>query len=163
AGARIGAPGPDRRVAQEAGPGVSGVEAAGGGDAAARRERLVELYKEVADCRRCPLYETRTKAVFGAGNADARRMFVGEAAGGGAAHALGQADPARGLRDDPGPARAPAPRASECRGDGGGAARGGRRPAAAARRPARLLRMSAAGRAVERFETESAAATEALG
>jgi uracil-DNA glycosylase family 4 len=46
-----------------------------------RRERLVELYKVVQDCSKCPLYETRTKAVFGAGNADADLMFVGEAPG----------------------------------------------------------------------------------
>jgi uracil-DNA glycosylase len=51
------------------------------GAAAERRERLVELYREVQDCKRCPLYETRTKAVFGAGNADAELMFVGEAPG----------------------------------------------------------------------------------
>ncbi len=50
-------------------------------DAAERRERLVELYREVADCTRCPLYETRTKAVFGAGDANAELMFVGEAPG----------------------------------------------------------------------------------
>ena len=50
-------------------------------DAAERRERLVELYREVADCTKCPLHETRTKAVFGAGNADAELMFVGEAPG----------------------------------------------------------------------------------
>ncbi|MEZ5077843.1 MAG: uracil-DNA glycosylase [Solirubrobacterales bacterium] len=46
-----------------------------------RRERLVELYREVQSCTRCPLHETRTKAVFGAGNADADLMFVGEAPG----------------------------------------------------------------------------------
>ena len=46
-----------------------------------RRERLVELYREVSNCTRCPLAETRTKAVFGAGNADANLMFVGEAPG----------------------------------------------------------------------------------
>jgi uracil-DNA glycosylase len=46
-----------------------------------RRERLVELFKEVQGCTKCPLYETRTKAVFGAGNADADLMFVGEAPG----------------------------------------------------------------------------------
>jgi len=46
-----------------------------------RRQRLVELYKEVQGCTKCPLYETRTKAVFGAGNADADLMFVGEAPG----------------------------------------------------------------------------------
>jgi len=50
-------------------------------DAAERRERLVGLYKEVQECTRCPLYETRTQAVFGAGNADADLMFVGEAPG----------------------------------------------------------------------------------
>jgi uracil-DNA glycosylase len=46
-----------------------------------RREKLVELYKEVQKCAKCPLAETRTKAVFGAGNADADLMFVGEAPG----------------------------------------------------------------------------------
>jgi uracil-DNA glycosylase len=53
----------------------------GAADADSRRERLVELYREVASCARCPLAETRTKAVFGAGNADADLMFVGEAPG----------------------------------------------------------------------------------
>ena len=46
-----------------------------------RREALVDLYKEVQACTRCPLHETRAKAVFGAGNADADLMFVGEAPG----------------------------------------------------------------------------------
>jgi DNA polymerase len=46
-----------------------------------RREQLVDLYKEVSNCTRCPLHETRTKTVFGAGNADAELMFVGEAPG----------------------------------------------------------------------------------
>jgi uracil-DNA glycosylase len=50
-------------------------------DAAARREELVALYKEVSQCTKCPLHETRTKSVFGAGNADADLMFVGEAPG----------------------------------------------------------------------------------
>ncbi|MGE5281486.1 MAG: uracil-DNA glycosylase [Chloroflexota bacterium] len=49
--------------------------------AAERREELVALYKEVQTCTRCPLHETRTKAVFGAGDADAELMFVGEAPG----------------------------------------------------------------------------------
>jgi DNA polymerase len=49
--------------------------------AAERREQLVQLYKEVQACDRCPLYETRTKVVFGSGNADADLMFVGEAPG----------------------------------------------------------------------------------
>jgi DNA polymerase len=46
-----------------------------------RRQRLVDLFKEVQSCTKCSLYETRTKAVFGAGNADADLMFVGEAPG----------------------------------------------------------------------------------
>jgi uracil-DNA glycosylase len=46
-----------------------------------RREQLVALYKDVQACTKCPLHETRTKAVFGAGDADADLMFVGEAPG----------------------------------------------------------------------------------
>jgi uracil-DNA glycosylase family 4 len=46
-----------------------------------RREELVELFREVSHCERCPLHRTRTKAVFGAGNANADLMFVGEAPG----------------------------------------------------------------------------------
>jgi DNA polymerase len=49
--------------------------------AAERREELVALYREVQTCTRCPLHESRTKAVFGAGDADADVMFVGEAPG----------------------------------------------------------------------------------
>jgi uracil-DNA glycosylase family 4 len=48
---------------------------------AERRERLVEVYNEASTCERCPLSATRTKVVFGAGNADADLMFVGEAPG----------------------------------------------------------------------------------
>ena len=46
-----------------------------------RRAQLVELYREVEGCTRCPLHAGRTKAVFGAGDADADLMFVGEAPG----------------------------------------------------------------------------------
>ncbi|HZU61080.1 MAG TPA: uracil-DNA glycosylase [Solirubrobacteraceae bacterium] len=49
--------------------------------AAARREHLKTLYGEVRGCTRCPLHLTRTQAVFGAGNADAELMFIGEAPG----------------------------------------------------------------------------------
>ena len=49
--------------------------------AAERREQLIDLYREVSECRRCPLYAERTRAVFGAGNADAELMFIGEAPG----------------------------------------------------------------------------------
>lgn len=46
-----------------------------------RRERLKDLWREATACTRCPLAETRTSVVFGAGNADADLMFVGEAPG----------------------------------------------------------------------------------
>ena len=49
--------------------------------AAERREELVALYREVSGCARCPLAATRNNVVFGAGNADAELMFVGEAPG----------------------------------------------------------------------------------
>ena len=51
------------------------------GDAAARREQLIAVYEEASGCLRCPLSETRTRVVFGNGNADAELMFVGEAPG----------------------------------------------------------------------------------
>src|SRR5947207_10094223 len=46
-----------------------------------RRKRLVEIYRDASICTRCPLSETRTNVVFGAGNSDADLMFVGEAPG----------------------------------------------------------------------------------
>lgn len=46
-----------------------------------RREALIDLYREVAGCTRCPLHTTRTRPVFGSGNADADLVFVGEAPG----------------------------------------------------------------------------------
>src|SRR5688572_435637 len=52
-----------------------------GRPAAERREELVQLYHRLRDNHDCPLKDTRTKLVFGAGNADADIMFVGEAPG----------------------------------------------------------------------------------
>jgi uracil-DNA glycosylase len=49
--------------------------------ASERREALVALYREMKECHDCPLEESRTNLVFGAGNADADLMFVGEAPG----------------------------------------------------------------------------------
>jgi DNA polymerase len=50
--------------------------------AAERREALKELYAAARVCERCPqLASTRKQVVFGAGNADAELMFVGEAPG----------------------------------------------------------------------------------
>jgi uracil-DNA glycosylase family 4 len=46
-----------------------------------RREALVDVYKEASACTRCALHEDRKNVVFGAGNADADLMFVGEAPG----------------------------------------------------------------------------------
>jgi uracil-DNA glycosylase len=49
--------------------------------AAERREALKVVYEEARGCVRCPLHTTRTTVVFGAGNADADLMFIGEAPG----------------------------------------------------------------------------------
>lgn len=47
-----------------------------------RRELLKACYDQARGCTRCPqLAATRTQVVFGAGNADADLMFVGEAPG----------------------------------------------------------------------------------
>ena len=46
-----------------------------------RRELLKAVYEEARECTRCALHQTRTTVVFGAGNADAELMFVGEAPG----------------------------------------------------------------------------------
>jgi uracil-DNA glycosylase len=46
-----------------------------------RREQLKAVYEEARRCARCPLHQTRTTVVFGAGNADADLMFIGEAPG----------------------------------------------------------------------------------
>ncbi len=42
---------------------------------------LAELEREALGCTRCPLAETRTQVVFGAGDPDAALMFVGEGPG----------------------------------------------------------------------------------
>jgi uracil-DNA glycosylase family 4 len=49
---------------------------------AERRERLKEVFAQARGCARCPeLAATRKTVVFGAGNADAELMFIGEAPG----------------------------------------------------------------------------------
>jgi uracil-DNA glycosylase len=50
-------------------------------EAAERREALVEVYNQASVCEKCALAEGRNTVVFGAGNADADLMFVGEAPG----------------------------------------------------------------------------------
>jgi uracil-DNA glycosylase family 4 len=52
------------------------------GTASERRELLKEVYAKAKGCTRCPeLAATRKTVVFGAGNANAELMFVGEAPG----------------------------------------------------------------------------------
>jgi uracil-DNA glycosylase len=71
-------PKPDYRLPD---PSPSDLSHAAEPPASERRQRLIELYREVRACERCPLHATRTQSVFGAGNADADLMFVGEAPG----------------------------------------------------------------------------------
>lgn len=53
-----------------------------GSSAHDRREALKQVFHAAQACARCPeLARTRTNVVFGAGNADAELMFVGEAPG----------------------------------------------------------------------------------
>jgi uracil-DNA glycosylase family 4 len=42
---------------------------------------LEELREEMGDCRRCKLWQSRTRLVFGVGDYKARLMFIGEAPG----------------------------------------------------------------------------------
>jgi len=46
-----------------------------------KREKLKEFYFQIKDCKKCGLYKSRTKFVFGSGCADAPVIFVGEAPG----------------------------------------------------------------------------------
>jgi uracil-DNA glycosylase family 4 len=48
---------------------------------AERRDLLKAVYEEAKVCVACPLHVTRTKVVFGSGNADADLMFIGEGPG----------------------------------------------------------------------------------
>lgn len=42
---------------------------------------LEAIREEMGDCRRCQLWKSRTRLVFGVGNPEARLMFIGEAPG----------------------------------------------------------------------------------
>lgn len=46
-----------------------------------KQEELDSLEQEALQCKKCPLYKTRTHLVFGEGSPDAELMFVGEAPG----------------------------------------------------------------------------------
>ena len=55
--------------------------ASAGAHRADRKSLLEELRADIGDCQRCKLATHRTNLVFGAGNPEARLMFVGEAPG----------------------------------------------------------------------------------
>jgi len=46
-----------------------------------KEEMLVELEEEVKNCKKCMLYKTKVKSVFGEGDPDTKLMFVGEGPG----------------------------------------------------------------------------------
>jgi DNA polymerase len=48
---------------------------------AGKNDLLTNLRQEIGDCHRCKLSKGRKNIVIGAGNADARLMFIGEAPG----------------------------------------------------------------------------------
>jgi uracil-DNA glycosylase family 4 len=48
---------------------------------AERRQLLTHVYEQARGCTACPLHQTRTNVVFGAGDANAELMFIGEGPG----------------------------------------------------------------------------------
>ncbi|MDQ7837514.1 MAG: uracil-DNA glycosylase [Thermodesulfobacteriota bacterium] len=46
-----------------------------------KRPTLADVRRELGDCERCKLHKTRTNIVFGAGNEQAKLVFVGEGPG----------------------------------------------------------------------------------
>lgn len=46
-----------------------------------KEKALAMLFEKYKNCQLCPLSQTRTNLVFGAGNPDARLLFIGEAPG----------------------------------------------------------------------------------
>ena len=55
--------------------------AAWGGSAPTPSENLAAIQQDLGDCRRCPLFKSRTNIVFGIGNPNAELVFVGEGPG----------------------------------------------------------------------------------
>ena len=45
------------------------------------QETLEDIIEDLGECRRCPLFKTRTRLVFGVGAPRARLVFVGEGPG----------------------------------------------------------------------------------
>jgi len=67
----------DLRELQPCPPGIIGLDRGGG--SGCRQETLEEIRAELGDCQRCPLCNSRTHIVFGAGITRARIVFVGGA------------------------------------------------------------------------------------
>ncbi len=47
-----------------------------------KKKLLEKINKEIQECKKCDLYKSRTQAVLGEGNLNAKLMFIGEAPGG---------------------------------------------------------------------------------
>lgn len=69
----------DLRELQPCPPGIVGLDR--GGNSGCRQETLEEIRADLGDCQRCPLCNSRTHIVFGAGIASSRIVFVGGAPG----------------------------------------------------------------------------------
>ncbi|MHB8490704.1 MAG: uracil-DNA glycosylase [Solirubrobacteraceae bacterium] len=73
---------PEQTSSAPAGPPPASEPDARARASAQRREALKQVFAQARSCTRCAqLAESRTNVVFGAGNADADLMFVGEAPG----------------------------------------------------------------------------------
>lgn len=46
-----------------------------------KKEKLAKLNKQIKNCKKCPLWKTRIKAVPGEGPVNAKIIFIGESAG----------------------------------------------------------------------------------
>ena len=62
-------------------PGLAPHQADAASTTPSKEERLAALAQAVEQCRRCPLYQTRTHAVVSDGTPSAKLVFVGEAPG----------------------------------------------------------------------------------
>ncbi len=70
----------NRPASEEADP-VRSLPVVDASGAVSKEQQLDAFYQQIRDCRECPLAQGRKTVVFGAGNADARLMFVGEGPG----------------------------------------------------------------------------------
>lgn len=83
AGSRAGRPeatAPGSGAARDESPAAGG-ETPAAGDETPAAASLAELRDVLGDCRRCKLWQGRSRIVYGVGNADADVLFVGEGPG----------------------------------------------------------------------------------